>query len=141
MPRPHRTGGRTAAATVELAVLLPLLVFLMGIGVDYARVFSPYTTITNAARSGALYGSAGPGRSTDDAGMRAAALADAAHLDPPPEVLVSRVTDGDGDTHVEVTVLWTFQTVTGIPGIPSTVNLSRTVQMRVAPGVPRDSLP
>jgi hypothetical protein len=41
-------------------------------------------------------------------------------------------TDASGNNYVTCTVTWTFQTVTGFPGVPNSVSLTRTVQMRVA---------
>ena len=134
--RNHPNPGRPAAACVELAVLLPLLVFLFVIGVDYARVYNPYVTVTNSARSGALYGSQGTTQSQDTAGIQAAALADTGDLSPPPTVTSTTLTDIDGNPCVEVTVTWTFQTVTNFPGVPSSLNITRTVRMRVQPAVP-----
>jgi Flp pilus assembly protein TadG len=134
-----RATGRPAAATVELAILLPLLVFLFAVGVDFARIFNPYLTITNSARSGALYGSQSTTNSTDTAGITAAALADAGDLSPPPTVTSTTLTDVDGNPCVEVTVTWTFQSVTNLPGIPSSLNITRTVRMRVQPTVPKNS--
>jgi Flp pilus assembly protein TadG len=122
-----------------LAVLLPLLLFLFAIGVDYARVFNPYLTITNCARSGALYGSQSTAKSTDTAGITAAALADAGDLSPSPTVTSTTVTDIDGNPCVEVTVTWTFQSLTNLPGIPSSLNITRKVHMRVQPTVPKNS--
>ena len=51
---------RSGAAALELAILLPLLIFLFIIGIDYARVFYSTVTITNCARNGAIYGSLDP---------------------------------------------------------------------------------
>ena len=42
---------------VELAVVLPLLVFLFVVGMDYARVFQATVVVTNCARNGAMYAS------------------------------------------------------------------------------------
>src|SRR5262249_31515546 len=55
--RSPRRNARTAAMAVELAVLLPVLVFLFAVGVDFARVFYYQLTIENCARNGALFGS------------------------------------------------------------------------------------
>ena len=38
--------------------------------------------------------------------------------------------------YVQVTVFWTFRSVTRFPGIPGQVNLARTVVMEVAPDLP-----
>jgi len=40
---------------------------------------------------------------------------------------------------VQVTVTYAFQTVTRFPGVPSSMNITRTVQMRVAPTAPRSN--
>jgi Flp pilus assembly protein TadG len=124
-------------AAVELAVLLPLLMFLFAVGVDFARVFYFSLTLTNCARNGAIYRSdpvaaaQSPYKSVEEA-----ALADAANLSPPPTVQAVNGTDGAGHPYVEVTVRWQFATVTNYPGVPSPLGLSRTVRMRVAPLTP-----
>jgi hypothetical protein len=51
-PRPD---GRRAMAAVELALLLPLLVFAAMATVDFARVAYVQVTLQNCARNGALY--------------------------------------------------------------------------------------
>jgi Flp pilus assembly protein TadG len=48
---------RTAAATVELAVLLSFLAFLFVIAVNFARIFYYSQVVENCARQGALYAS------------------------------------------------------------------------------------
>ncbi len=49
--------GRRGVAVVELAVLLPLLVFLFVVTVDFARVYYFSLTLQNCARAGAMYAS------------------------------------------------------------------------------------
>lgn len=130
---------RSGAAVVELAILLPLLVFLLVIAVDFARLYHPYITITNCARNAALYGSESPTRYSDTDAIKAAAVADGATLNPPlsaDDVSIRRFDDDDGQPHIEVTVTWRFETITSFPGVPSEMNITRTVQMRVAPAVP-----
>jgi Flp pilus assembly protein TadG len=140
MLRRNRTRkNRAAAATVELAILLPLLSFLFVIAVDFARVFYPYLTITNSASSGALYASHDMTHATDLNGIQQVALADTSNLSPPPTVTSTIITDGAGVSHVEVTVAWPFKTVASYPGVPSSLTISRTVRMRVSPTVPRES--
>jgi Flp pilus assembly protein TadG len=129
---------RPGVAVVELAVLLPLLVFLFVIGIDFARLFYHLVTVTAAARNGATYGSMEPKNSTDTEGIKKAALADAQNLVPAPKVFSSTATDELGHPCVNVTVSWTFNTVSRFPLVPSTVNLSRTVQMRIAPLEPKE---
>jgi Flp pilus assembly protein TadG len=118
-----------------VALLLPVLAFLFVIGVDFARLFYHYATITNCARNGALH-------ATDPANSpytttQAAGLADASNLSPQPTVSNPTAgTDGAGNPYVEVTVSYSFQPLTSYPGIPSPLNLARTVRMRVPPAVP-----
>jgi Flp pilus assembly protein TadG len=137
-PRSRVPGSRRATAAVELAVLLPFLVFVFVIGIDFARVFYHCITLTNCARNGAVYGSADPTHAADAAGIQAAALADATNLSPTPTITSAPGTDADGHPCVQVTATYTFQMITSYVGIPSAFNLSRTVQMRVAPVLPKN---
>lgn len=124
---------RGGVAAVELALLLPLLAFLFAIAVDFARIFYYSQIIENCARNGAICGSNLTSAQSPYSSIQDAALADAANLTPQPTVTSTNGTDAGGNPYVQVTVSWQFQSLTSLPGIPSTVNLSRTVQMRVAP--------
>jgi hypothetical protein len=69
-------------------------------------------------------------------GVAQAAIADGANLNPPlstDNVTVTNGTDANGNPNVTVTVNYTFNTITNYPGLPNTVNLTRSVEMRVAP--------
>ena len=112
--------------------------FLFAIGVDFARVFYHMVTVTNAARSGAIFASRDEVRAKDEAGTREAALDDAKNLKPAPTVASVRELDEEGNPCVKVTVTWTFNSISRFPGVPNTVALSRTVQMRIAPTVPKE---
>jgi hypothetical protein len=57
MIRRQPRTARQAAATVEMALLLPLLVGLFLFSVDFARVLYYTITIENCALDGALFGS------------------------------------------------------------------------------------
>lgn len=133
----RRRARRTGAAAVEMAVLLPVLVFLSVISVDFARIFYFSQTITNCARNGAMYQSdpyfraESPYKSLDEA-----ALADAGNLNDPnnqPTVTSTSGTDSSGIAYVEVTVSYQFRTITNFPGVPSLVTVQRTVRMSQAP--------
>ena len=66
-PTRRRRGRRTRAqALVEFALVLPVLLFLVVIAVDFGRLFFSYIQISNAAREGANYGSGAP---TDTVGI------------------------------------------------------------------------
>jgi Flp pilus assembly protein TadG len=130
IPRP---APRCGVAAVELAILLPFLAFILVVTVDY----SYYTelTLNNCARNGALYACNNPTCAADTTGIQNAALADAGNISPAPTVTSTTGTDSDG-TYVSVTVSYTFNTITNYPGIPNSVNLARTVRMRVSPVSP-----
>ena len=52
--RAHRSRG---VASVELAILLPFLLFVFAVGADWCRVYYTVHTLDDCARSGALAGS------------------------------------------------------------------------------------
>ncbi len=125
---------RRGAAAVELALLLPILTLLFVFAVDFARLYYHYTIVTNCARNGALYAS-DPTVAVYSpyADYTAAALADASNLSPKPTVTRSYSADGSS---VQVTVAYSFTTISNYPGLSNPINLSRTVQMKIAPATP-----
>jgi Flp pilus assembly protein TadG len=146
--RRNDRGSRRAAAAAELALLLPVLTFLLVATIDLGRVFYAYTTITNCARNGALYACDPSTQSQSPyASVTAAAQADAGNLSPLPTVdaptysptyngtySTTYVSSGANQSqYVKVTVHWAFTTTVTYPGIPRTTTLSRTVCMRLLP--------
>jgi Flp pilus assembly protein TadG len=134
--RRPRADQRRGTAAVELAVFLPFLLFMVVVAVDFARVYRNVQIITTCARNGAIYGSDSPAKAIDTAGISAAALADAGDLPTPPTVTSTTGTDAAGNMYLRVTVAGPFQTITKYPGVPSSLTITRTVQMRVAPTQP-----
>jgi Flp pilus assembly protein TadG len=132
-----RNRRRRGVAAVELAVLLPLLVFLFLITIDFARVYYFSLTLTNCARAGALYAS-DPAIASESpfASTEAAALADGTNLSPAPKITESQGTDAFGRPYVQVTAAYSFSTVTGFPGLPNNLALKRTVKMYVLANTP-----
>jgi len=124
---------RMGAVVVELAILLPLLVFLFLVATDFARVFYFSLTLTNCARAGAIYAS-DPTLMAESpfASAEEAALADATNISPPPKITQANGVDAVGRSYVEVTAKHSFTTITGFPGIPNTLNLERTVRLYVS---------
>lgn len=118
---------------VELAILLPLLVFLFIITVDFARVYYFSLTLQNCARAGALYAS-DPAVADESpfASTQAAALSDATNLVPQPTITKVNGIDAAGRSYVEVSAAYTFKSIASFPGVPAQVNLSRKVRMYVA---------
>lgn len=134
--RAHSRKHRRGVATVEFAIILPLLMFLFGIGVDWARAFYYHLTITNASRNAAIWGCDSPSRAADAAGIEAVARRDTTSLGAGVTVQSSVVNVG-GTDYVRVTVSYAFQPLTGLPGTPSTQIIHQTGEMRVMPTAPR----
>jgi len=131
--RQKKCQPRRGAATVELAVLLPFLVFLFAIATDFSRVFHYSQVIENCALNGAFYAAGYSNAQSPYTSTEQAALADAGSLSPQPTVTSSTSSDASGNAYAAVTVSWQFEAVMSVPGVPSTTKLSRTVRMRVAP--------
>jgi Flp pilus assembly protein TadG len=156
MPRRHareRRLRRGGVATVELALLLPFLCFLFVVSVDFARVFYFAITVQNCARNGAYYASNYPNTSyiyndiygytsisdavTRDAGNLSATPTYSVAYSSSPSGPFNLTTEPSTTAYLQVTVSWTFQTITHYPGVPQTVNLSRSSIMQVAPAMPQ----
>jgi Flp pilus assembly protein TadG len=137
---PGRPAPRRAAAAAEIAILGSVLALVMVISIDFARLFLTYLTVTNCAYAGAMYGSQDTTHSTNTTGIQSAAVAEGASLSPAlASANVSSTTgnDANSDPYVSVTVTYSsFTTLITYPGVPHTMTLSRTVQMRVTPSVP-----
>lgn len=134
--RSRQRFGRGAAMT-EMALLLPLLCFLLVASIDFARVYFALVTITHCASNGAAYASLSTyDPSSPYQSIQQAALADAGSLSPTPAVSNTSGVDAAGNSYVEVTVSYPFQTIVNWPGIPSQTNLSRTVRMQQSPATP-----
>jgi len=129
---------RRGIAAVELAVLLPFLMFVFVIAVDWARVFYFSVTLSNVARQGAIWGSDTIAEAQSPyTSVQQAALADGtSQWTPQPIVTSTNGVDGSGNPYIEVTAKWQFSTITNFPGVPSS-QLTRTVRMRVAPITPK----
>jgi Flp pilus assembly protein TadG len=126
---------RRGVATVELAVLLPLLMFLLLITIDFGRVFYYSQTIESCAHIGALNAvNGGSFGASPEETARNAALADGAHLNPP--LASDQVTVSVSGDEITVTVTYPFQTITDYPMIPQTTHLTRTVTVRGSPITP-----
>ena len=146
---------RKGAQVAELAILLPFLTFMFVIGIDWARIFYYSITVANCARNGAMYLAQQQSATTitapfTDSGLvnlyrnsanpvTDAATADAPNLAPTPTVTTNTGSDAYGN-YVEVTVSYTFQTVTNFSlpffSVPSSTNLTRTCRMYVPQRTP-----
>ena len=137
----HRpaTEGRNAVAVVELALVLPLLLILFVVAVDFARVFYNAQVITDCARTAALFAS-NPDLSdkltyTDAAEL---ALQCAQDLKPLPSVTISRGKDSLAQEYVEAVVTQQFALCFPLT-FQRTFLITRTARARLHPSALEDS--
>jgi Flp pilus assembly protein TadG len=128
---------------VEVALLAPLLVFILLGGADLARAYAIQLAVQNGARAGAeAYAlSAAPT-------IPLAQAAAVAEMNRTPTMAATAanvsVTEGQADgsacTHpppvanpcyISVAVTYTFNTVTAWPFVPNTANFARSTEFRV----------
>ena len=141
----NQKTSRPGIAAMEMAILAPFLVFIFLVVWDFSRIFEYAIIVENCARNGARW-AADPTYFLVNFGdpyttVSAAALADSQSITPTPTVSAVYVNDANGDPCVQVTVTYQFSTVAtySIPGlfnIPTSVNLTRTVQMQMVPAAP-----
>jgi Flp pilus assembly protein TadG len=132
MPDLRPRIGERAQALAELAVLVPILFLLIIVATDFGRFYYAQVTVTNGARTGAQYGSASAANAGDLPGIQAAANGDMANLS---GATISKTTGNDatGNPYVRVTVTYAFSPIFDWPVLPGSVDIERSVQMRVAP--------
>lgn len=111
----RRLRSARGAELIELALILPLLLLLIGGVVDFAFMFQAFEVINNAAREGARMRVL-PGYNNADAASRVAAYVSAAGLPATPTTTVTAVTLAAGtgggastSTGFEVTVTYVHQ--------------------------------
>jgi Flp pilus assembly protein TadG len=157
--RKTRIGRPQAGQTLlELALLLPIfLLLLMGM-FDLGRYMYLYILVGNAARAGAAYGAQTLGLSVDTTGIQAAAQNDyqnnggvstlgvnssvSCGCDVAGAAPTSVACSGTGAgvcatghwvVTLSVTASGTFSALFPYPGIPASINVSDTANVRVAP--------
>ena len=132
------------SSIIETAFIVPFMFLLISGAVDFGRAYYTAIEVSSAAHAGALYGVQNP---TDITGMETAANNDAPDI----SGLKSTATYGcecpDGKSavalcgsapscsdnyvlYVSVTSTEAFTPIIKYPGIPSSINLSRTTVMR-----------
>ena len=132
---------------IELALVLPVLFLLLLGAADFGRAYYLVIEVSNAAHTGALYGSQNP---TDTTGMQQAAVADAQDV---PNFTTSSVTatygcecsDGSSPVasctttptcannvvdYVQVNTSVSYSAIFPYPGIPSPLTLRGSSRMR-----------
>lgn len=129
-------GRRQGAALVEAAIVLPVLIILIGIAVDYSRIFYSSVTLSGSARNGALYEfdplTATESRYTSYAD---AAQADATNLGTNVNYAKTTSTTVQGN-NIAITVDSEFRTLSNWIILPQQRQVSRTIIVRQAQLVP-----
>ena len=131
---------------LESALMLPVLLILTFGMVDFARVFRTGIVVSNAAETGALYGSASVANSSNYTAMQNAAIADANGLSGftatgssfctctagGTSVSCSSTCSGGGAVmiYVQVQASAPFSTWFPYPGVPSSTTVNSTVVLR-----------
>jgi Flp pilus assembly protein TadG len=140
--RPPR--GRTGAAAVELALVLPVMVTIILGCIDFGRFAYTYAAVAASARAGAAYGVNHPFDSSSQAawqaGIRKAATEEMMYqVGYDPNLLVVQASStvdnvsqktGGGERRVEVVTTYSIKTFVPWPGIPATVVMKGAVDMR-----------
>lgn len=145
--------GEAGQSVIELALALPMLVFLLMGGADFARSLSAQVGVLNAARVGAESAAArATGVSqpvvTDDAAVIAFARAELSRV-PSVDATLATITvrsfRADGSTacltppttatpcYVTVRVRYPFRTAIAWPLLPNAIDLDRSAQFRTYP--------
>src|SRR5450759_3579990 len=134
---------RKGAAAVEFALLGTVFVVLLGIAMDYSRLFYASIEVANAAKAGAQYGAQDTTHASDFTGMQNAAKNDAANVTNLTATASQFCTCPDNGsttcgtggcsgkrTYVKVVTNATFSTLGTYLMLPSSTPISATVEMR-----------
>ncbi|MGF1702934.1 pilus assembly protein [Photobacterium makurazakiensis] len=153
MSRQLNIETQKGLAIVEATIVLPVLLFLLLIVLDFGRVMYAGVITSSAVRHAAGYGALNPSLSIDYTGMVNAALNDASNL-PLNEantqaltVNASRICRCDNliaevdcttascssqlEVYVEVSATRNFNTLISYPFVPSSIQLQRTALVRL----------
>jgi len=145
----RRSSRSCGQSLLELAMTLPVLVMLLLVALDYARMFNMSMAVTDAASAGAHWGGQNRASDANVLGMEQAACNSMVDYPCTPGTnttassfcqcagssgKISCTSPGSCATvlvFVTVTATATFNTVVGYPGLPSSVPLSASVTMQV----------
>lgn len=132
----HQKNCRRGAALVEAAIVLPIMLLLIGVAVDFSRIFYGNVTLSGGARNGILYEfdplNVAQSYYTDYAN---AGKADATNMGT--NVTFSKVvTTTSGVTNVAVTANTNFKTIGWWFILPAQKSVDRTLVIRKAPLIP-----
>ena len=116
----QRRDGSAGISVVEIALVLPMLLMIIGGVVDMGFAFHTYIAMVNSAREGARYGVT---HAADTGGIRARVLMEASNSNVDLSGATVSVTGGSSGSalHVSIHVDHTpaiLGTVLGVPNIP-----------------------
>ncbi len=129
----RRVRSRRGVAAVELAALLPVLLFMSMASIDFSRVVYALVTLQNCARNGALYEfNSAAGFGSTYTSLTQAVTADSGGL-----TLNSPTASSPGqatNNYVTVTVSCQFSLLSlpalqGLPGLPGSLTLTQSSTM------------
>jgi Flp pilus assembly protein TadG len=126
----HNERGQSL---VELGILVPILLVIVLGAVDFGRAYYSSQAVANGARTGAQYAAVSTANAGNLSGITSAALQETGTLTHSPTVTATTGTDSRGKSYVRVTVSYVFTTIVAWPGLPHSVAMTRTVQMRIGP--------
>lgn len=129
---------RRAAAAVEFAIVLPILITVFLGMTDFGRVSYSAIALANSARSGAAYASMNPYDNSNQAAWQARvrqAAVDELSQSPAFDagkltITATSTTESGGLRRVRVEAAYPFQTIISWPLIPNSLDLKQTVVMR-----------
>jgi hypothetical protein len=124
--------SRRGAALVETAIILPILIVLIGIAIDYSRIVYGNVVLSGTARNGAIY-EFDPMNTTESnyTSYSNCALADATNMTSTVTV-TETVTTTDGNTNVMVNANTSFSTISSWLILPQTRSVDRAITIRKA---------
>lgn len=137
--------GSEGASFVELALILPIFLLIFIPAVDIGRAFYVSIEVASAAQAGAAYGIENP---TDVSGMKTASTSGASNLLNVTATATYGCECSDGTSastscatiptcaynyvnYVDVVATAPYSTTFGYPGLPSSMNVSREIRLRV----------
>ena len=134
-----RSVRRRGAALVEMALILPLIIVMLLICVDFGRFATVHTAVTNAAREGANFGGLHP--FTDNTlplWKQKVRTAIREEIDGTPGFRGDSLTISDPEvlasnerSRVRVEVNYVFRPVILWPILPNEMKISRTAEMPI----------
>lgn len=141
----RRLRNSEGSSFIELALLLPFLLFLFVGAVDLGRLYFMCVEVTGAAQAGALYGVQNP---SDASGMQSAAAAGASSLSGITTTASYGCECSDGSSpsascsstpsctynyvnYVDVASSVQYTPIFNYPGLPSNMTVTREARMRV----------